>query len=308
MNQRLSTPRKKGALYRPGNNSFLGRQRIDAEKLLSSDLAVHTLRIQRHNRKSIYLEELEEIHQLCLHNAEISKNCDDNEKESVWNLLADTVTTQMNADGKMFNGWGGKGGGALGIDMVNNFFLYYEALGDVQMLATMFCVLSGRYSQYQSTDRPSLLPKCREEVRDTYIIRYAELLYSWGLFNTRAELNKHLQRNHQQDDFRSQSTEEGKVEPFDVGVTLSCPKCGNEVDSRTNYCRICRDFAFRCSICDTAVRGLFTFCKICKHGGHLRHMVSWFSKNSFCPTGCGCQCKFSPMIHSNTEVGNQDNF
>ena len=307
MNQRYFKPNKMGALYRPGD-PFSGRHKLDAVKVGTSDSGVHTLRIQRHDRKSIYLDELEEIHQLCLHNAEISKDCNEMEKESVWNLLAETALTQMNLDGKMFNGWGGKGGGALGIDLVNNFFLYYEALGDVQMLATMFCVLNGRYSRDQSTSRPSLLPSGREEVHDTYIIRYAELLYSWGLLNTRAELNKHLHRKDEQNEFQFRSTEDGKDESFDLGVTMSCPTCENEVNSRTNYCRNCKDFAFRCSICDTAVRGLFTFCEMCKHGGHLSHMVNWFSKNSYCPTGCGCQCRFSPRLHSKTEIGNQEIF
>jgi len=307
MNQRLSTPNEMGALYRSGDSSS-NRLKLDADKFESLDSGVHTLRIQRHDRKSIFLDELEEIHQLCLHNAEISKSCNEVEKESVWRLLAETALTQMDEDGKMFSGWGGKGGGALGIDMVNNFFLYYEALGDFQMLATMFCVLNGRYSKDQRPNRPSLLPKCREEVHDTYIIRYAELLYSWSLLNTRAELNKHLQRRHEQNDFQFQSIEEGKQQSFDLGVKMSCPTCENEVDSRTNFCQNCMDFAFRCSICDTAVRGLFTFCEMCKHGGHLRHMVNWFSKNSFCPTGCGCQCRFSPMLHSKTEIGNQEIF
>lgn len=307
MNQRLSSVNDIGLSNRSGDASSPFGKKPRSSKTQGSESGVHTLRILRHDKKNTYLNELEEIHQLCLHNAEISKKCNETEKESVWNLLAETVLTQMNADGTMFNGWGGKGGGALGIEMVNNFFLYYESLGDVQMLATMFCVLSGPYSQDQSTYRPSLLPRSRQEVHDTYIIRYAELLYSWGLLNTRAELNKHLQRKNGLNKFRTQPPEEGKIEPFDLGVVMTCPKCGNEIDSRSNYCQTCRDFAFRCSICDTAVRGLFTYCKICKHGGHLRHMVSWFSKNSFCPTGCGCQCKFSPMIHSSTEVGNQDN-
>ena len=297
MHQGLAPPpNKMGSIHRLENAATLGKQRVEA------DTGVHTLRIPRHDQKSMYLDELEEIHQLCLHNAEVSEKCNETEKESVWNLLAETAINQMNEDGKTFNGWGGKGGGALGIDMVKNFFSYYESLGDVQMLATMFCVLNGRYRQGQNANRPTLLPNGRKEVHDTYIIRYAELLYSWDLLNTRAELNKHLQRKYEQSDFRLQSAQEGKVEPFDLGVTVSCPKCEKDVDSRTNYCRSCRDFAFRCSICDTAVRGLFTFCEICKHGGHLRHMVSWFSKNSFCPTGCGCQCRFSPTIHSKTEI------
>jgi len=164
------------------------------------------------------------------------------------------------------------------------------------MLATMFCVLSDCHHQDQMSIRPFLLPKSREKNCDTYINRYGEILYSWGLLNTRAELNKHL-RKYEQDASKFMPVEERIEEGFDLGVALSCPKCNNVVDSsRTNYCQSCRDFAFRCSICDLAVRGLFTYCEICKHGGHLRHLVNWFAKNSSCPTGCGCQCIFSPMM------------
>eukprot|EP00532_Pseudo-nitzschia_australis_P013907 CAMPEP_0168225936 /NCGR_PEP_ID=MMETSP0140_2-20121125/13081_1 /TAXON_ID=44445 /ORGANISM="Pseudo-nitzschia australis, Strain 10249 10 AB" /LENGTH=832 /DNA_ID=CAMNT_0008156861 /DNA_START=25 /DNA_END=2524 /DNA_ORIENTATION=+ len=227
INQRLSPDDKKDTSpygssmdYSPGR-----RHKSESNELRSSEVVVQTPSVQNYDEKSLYLDELEETHQLCLHNAEISKNCNEAEKENIWNLLAETALalTEMNEDGKDFNGWGGKGGGALGIDMINNFFDYYEALGDVQMLATMFCVLKGRKTNDQSIKRPCLLPHSREKIYDTYIIRYGELLYSWGLLNTRAELNKHLRRKYEQTDFQIQSTEDMKEERFDLGVAMSCP-------------------------------------------------------------------------------------
>ena len=301
MNQRLATPNQVDELYRPKDPSS-NRQLLDANQFQPYNSGVQSISVQRHNRKSIYHGEILEIHDLCLHNAEVSRNCNETEKESVWRLLAETTLTQINNSDNNFNGWGGNGGGALGIDMVKDFFSYYESLGDMQMLATMFCVLNSQLNESQSTNHPSLLPKGREAVHNTYIFRYAELLYSWGLFNTRAELNKHLPRKYEQNEIRFQATEEIKEDPFDVGVTIACPTYETEADSNMNYGHSSRNFAFRCAICDTAVRGLFIYCAVCKHGGHLRHMVNWFSKNSFCPTGCGCQCNFSPMISSNTEI------
>jgi hypothetical protein len=293
MNQRVS---------RAGQDKSSIRHKLNAENMRSPDLGVHNLRIQKQDRNTTHVDELEEIRQLCLHNARVSKDCGEVEKESVWNILAETVLSQMDEDDKTFNGWGGKGGGALGVDMINNFFLYYEALQDVQMLATMFCVLSDRHHQDQRTNRSCLLPESREKVCDTYIIRYAEVLYSWGLLNTRAELNKHFQRKYEQNELKFMPINDVKEEGYDLGVALSCPTCHNDVDSRTNYCQSCRDFAFRCSICDIAVRGIFTFCDICHHGGHLRHMVNWFTNNSSCPTGCGCQCIFSKPEIRNQEM------
>ena len=170
------------------------------------------------------------------------------------------------------------------------------------MLATMFCVLKGWFSEIKRTDHPFLLLRCREGVYNTYIIRYAELLYSWGLLNTRAELNKHLQRYFKHNEVHFQSTESVKSNPFNVGFAITYPVHENEINLSLNHRLDSRSFAFRCAICDTAIRGLFTFCEVCKHGGHLRHMVNWFSKNSFCPTGCGCQCNFSPVLNLNTEI------
>jgi len=301
MNQRPSTPNQVNELYTTEDPSSDGLN-SHANQFQPSSSGVQDIYVQRHSRKSSFHREFQEIHYLCLHNAEVSRNCNEPEKENVWRLLAETTLTQFKNNGNNFNGWGGNGGGALGIHMVKDFFSYYESLGDVQMLASMFCVLNGQFSETQKTSYLSLLPRCREAVHKTYIIRYAELLYSWGLFNTRAELNKHLPRNYEQNDIRFQSTEEIKEDPFDVGVTISCPIYENEVDANMNYGHNSRNFAFRCAICDTAVRGLFIYCEVCKHGGHLRHMVNWFSKSSFCPTGCGCQCKFSPMLSANTEI------
>jgi len=305
MNQRVCRTGQIRTLHKSGflSENPTGGHNLEAENILFPDLGMNNYCIQKYDRNKIYREELEEKRQLCLHNASVSKICGEVEKSSVWNLLAEIVLSQVDEDGKMYNGLGGKGGGALGVDMINNLFLYYEALQDVQMLATMFCVLSDCHHQDQMSIRPFLLPKSREKICDTYINRYGEILYSWGLLNTRAELNKHL-RTYEQDVSKFMPVEEGIEEGFDLGVALSCPKCNNVVDSsRANYCQSCRDFAFRCSICDLAVRGLFTYCEICKHGGHLRHLVNWFAKNSSCPTGCGCQCIFSPMLYQEMAIG-----
>jgi hypothetical protein len=50
------------------------------------------------------------------------------------------------------------------------------------------------------------------------------------------------------------------------------------------------------------VKGLFTVCDICNHGGHVGHMTLWFSKHIECPTGCGCNCALSPLLSGATEA------
>ena len=36
--------------------------------------------------------------------------------------------------------------------------------------------------------------------------------------------------------------------------------------------------------------GLLSFCMVCGHGGHMFHLIDWFSKHDWCPTGCNCYC------------------
>ena len=36
--------------------------------------------------------------------------------------------------------------------------------------------------------------------------------------------------------------------------------------------------------------GSSNFCLACGHGGHIKHMLEWFSKDDLCPAGCGCRC------------------
>lgn len=294
MNQRVSSESRIGR-SQPTSGRSLEKRTLDISKMKVVDLGVHTLRLRANDKTRPYLETLEETCRLCLRNAQVSKECGSSEKEEVWNMLAETVQNQMDDEGKLFNGWGGQCGGALGVELVANFFQFYEAIGDVQMLATMFCVLSGGRDRIKAEQQPSLIPN--GNVYDNYIKRYAELLYSWDLLSVRAELNKHLTRNQSGREFRFLSTEGSSENGFarTLGVGLFCPRCNGDVDPSTNACPRCRDWAFRCSICDNAVRGLFTFCDYCHHGGHLQHLVKWFSSNNFCPTGCGCQCTFSPI-------------
>jgi len=286
-------------------------------------LGVHTLTVRPSNTamSESKRQNLSEIKDRCLHNASICAQIGNTEKEGVWKLLAHTVERQIEEiDGRYaFSGWGGSGGGALGVDLVGNLLKYYEALGDCQMLATMACVLSGgrrsglrREVRIAGEEyRPYLLPLDQDEKYDSYIRKYADLLYEWGLLTLRVELNKHLVRVPIERDYAvsmssariekqttaSVSTGVG-VEERQPGVAIvyHCFQCGRDTDSNSNYCRSCQAFAFRCSICDIAVKGLFTVCNKCHHGGHLGHMTIWFSEHDQCPTGCGCTCVLSTRI------------
>ena len=110
------------------------------------------------NEKEV-MKRLERIKKICLHNAKVCEDLGASEKQGVWELLAQTVENQMDSKGKLFNGWGGAGGGALGVDLVANLLEFYEKMRDVQMLATMYCVLSGGRRDELPENETYLLPQ-----------------------------------------------------------------------------------------------------------------------------------------------------
>jgi len=77
-----------------------------------------------------------------------------------------------------------------------------------------------------------------------------------------------------------------------LGVDFVCQSCGKQC-LRGTRCNRCRKNATACVICDCPVKGLSTFCLLCYHGGHSQHLRQWFSKQRYCPSGCGCQCSLS---------------
>ena len=257
-----------------------------------SSLGVYTLAEERVSLERG--EPLEEkLRGVCLHNAQVCTEYRQTEKGNVWDLLAQMAENTLEDEHDNFNGWGGAYGGALGHNLISSFLDYYEAKGDVQMLATMVCVLSGGQRQKVSTGF-SLLPASHEDRYDMYIRQYADLLYGWRLMSTRAELNKHLvQRLPETDD---QFTA--------IDVAFWCNQCQREVAAGNAVCKQCGNYTFRCSICDIAVRGLFTVCALCGHGGHMDHMKTWFADHSVCPTGCGCECVLNTSLQEVDAVSN----
>lgn len=231
-------------------------------------------------------EREERVHDLCEHNAEVCMKLGQSEKASVWKILSQMAENVLEDEHDNFNGWGGAYGGSLGRDLVASFLDFYQAQGDVQMLATMVCVLSGG-RRNKIAEGKSLLPASHDDRYDTYIRRYADVLSGWRLMSLCAELNKQLVQRLPGND------------TVTVDLVVWCSTCHQEATGGSGICRQCRNYTFRCSICDIAVRGLFTVCANCGHGGHMSHMTPWFEKHSVCPTGCGCECVMT--VHS----GNQ---
>ncbi|KAF3212654.1 SEA (Seh1-associated) complex subunit [Orbilia oligospora] len=58
------------------------------------------------------------------------------------------------------------------------------------------------------------------------------------------------------------------------------------------YCESCRRMADGCMLCHQIVRGRWTMCQGCCHGGHDDCLRGWYvdSKMKQCPSGCGHDC------------------
>lgn len=217
------------------------------------------------------LKRLKQKVDICLHNAKCATALGQTGKADVWNMLAEIIRSISGNFYDDFDGWHNINGSALGRELIGNILRYYEINGDVQMLATIITVFDvhscNRSSEQADLDLSSLfdllLPY--DVCHDLYIHFYSQLLYRWGKLITRAELNKHLSQRAMYCDSYGVSTSSQKNK--DIFVPC-CQRCNRLANPETNICQYCNEYAFRCSICTNAIRGLYTVCISCGHGGH----------------------------------------
>ena len=249
-------------------------------------------------------------------NAEVCLEFNQREKARVWELLS-LVSTETSSEDAC-DGWGRPCHSALSRKLVTRLIDFYECSGDVQMLATMVCVLSGGVSGVKGRgdgdgdgdgdrkpedddDDNSLLPLHKKTNFDRYITQYSKLLHSWECLSTKTELLKHLIVIADNDKDEVGGDEEGAPDSNskvtsrtstedNVSFVGLCMRCFAPCTEKDLLCNDCGDYVFRCSLCDRSVRGAATYCLRCGHGGHSNHMNAWFLNNDMCPSGCGCIC------------------
>ena len=227
--------------------------------------------------------------ELCLYNAKVCLDCGQKAKADTWMLLAQTVENILTFEADETDGWGGDED-ALTTGIVKQILRWYEVQGDYQMLTTIVCVLSfGRDRRDMmasgSSGRYQLLPKFDPRRYDNYIQRYGELLYAWGLLTVRSEISKRLAYGV------SNVAEEEDDSMKGSFISMVCTRCVEPVSDVNGICSKCKEYAFQCSICCSAVRGAYTWCLSCNHGGHVQCHQAWFKEQNMCPSGCGCECK-----------------
>jgi len=124
-------------------------------------------------------------------------------------------------------------------------------------------------------DNLRMVKPSNNQLHDTYILTYANLLYKWKMFTARAELLKCLSNN-----------EHSHLSA--AKLSTICNSCGQNVSGPR--CVYCHQPFIRCSICRLPCSGSTVVCPKCSHGGHPQHLQSWFSQHDQCATGCGCRC------------------
>ncbi|KAI1310244.1 hypothetical protein EDD11_003860 [Mortierella claussenii] len=148
-----------------------------------------------------------------------------------------------------------------------------------------------------------LLDPAKENQHNMWRLLYAEMMYSWGLFEARTELLKFLTLKPIPPNPSAYRTKDyHKISPLDVILGIDnrgpqvynkCFECENRLypNYKCDFCKRTR-VGIKCTICHISVRGRTSVCLKCAHGGHTEHLWEWFvqEKNQVCPTGCGCEC------------------
>ena len=124
---------------------------------------------------------------------------------------------------------------------------------------------------------------------------YSDMLLRYGLFFKSAEILKTIAT---EEDFNVNVT---KVESIDderkysliFPYAKTCLKCRTKFSG--TKCLKCDQSTDSCIICGLRIRGLSAYCMNCGHGGHYKHIKSYFQQGlTICAaSGCGCNCCYS---------------
>lgn len=249
-------------MHKEGTVRFPPEEKIDYSKEIPPSEVIAASSSVRPDMVEIHY--LQHKIDICMHNAEVATNIDQHGKSQVWRLIADIIEGIAGNSYDDFDGWHSINGSALGRELILNILHFYETNGDVQMLATIVSVLRSR--RQDPISLYDLLFTDDSRRYDLYIHFYSQLLYSWGKLITRVELNKHLSQRSLDND--STIIENNALSRDKEMFSPCCQLCNRLANPETNICQHCNHYAFRCSICTNAVRGLFTVCITCGHGGH----------------------------------------
>lgn len=127
-----------------------------------------------------------------------------------------------------------------------------------------------------------------ERVRQGYLV-YLDLLTKLQLFCEANDIIK-----------ASKDPKISQLSKMGVTIEVRCGQCGKDVvnNRSTGWCQRCSRCVTACALCNQPISGLYDWCPLCAHGGHLRCMQRWFRIYRDCPAGCGHMCCSSLLRNS----------
>ncbi|KAL7271336.1 SEA (Seh1-associated) complex subunit [Rhizina undulata] len=162
--------------------------------------------------------------------------------------------------------------------MIDELIEWYCGQGDVQMCAVMVMLLRGRL---EFDERRA------KDMVDSYI----DLLRRHKLFVPVAEIIK----SSPDETLKAQ----GQTNTY---LDLNCGKCDAQLYNQKSgkmgmwYCEKCRQLMEPCMVCMQTVRGRYTMCQGCAHGGHEDCVRGWFEGDGKPGASCGI-CPVFGCLH-----------
>ncbi|RPA87797.1 hypothetical protein BJ508DRAFT_410493 [Ascobolus immersus RN42] len=155
--------------------------------------------------------------------------------------------------------------------IVREFIEEFTEVGAVQFVATLVLLV------YE-------LIEIEETGADDVISLYVDMLRRHQLHTVAAYITKHCPTKTPVEDATNMTF-----------VYTSCGACGKPIDEnhRSWYCEKCKSIQEGCVICTEVVKGKWTMCQHCGHGGHTECLSMWFFDEGVggCPmVGCGHEC------------------
>jgi len=83
--------------------------------------------------------------------------------------------------------------------------------------------------------------------------------------------------------FHSPIAEIRSISHVRTGINIACVNCRREQEGVSALCVKCNSRLADCVLCGNQVKGLWTACEGCGHGGHAKHMDWWFDRYNVCP-------------------------
>ncbi|ORY37586.1 WD40 repeat-like protein [Rhizoclosmatium globosum] len=152
---------------------------------------------------------------------------------------------------------------------------FYGELGNAQMCCTILMVLRGALGG----------AKIDARVKEVWVSSYVDLLHRFKLWTPASHILSHCSIPSIQSRTQESTT-----------FHTACGFCSKPIPNAPQpgwVCERCLAVTSTCGLCHGPVKGAFTWCFGCQHGGHLQCMAKWFERNRECCCGCGHVCVFT---------------